>query len=182
MQVAHQYLGPLMNASLACLCETVSTMPNPPQNCCFRVGTEVMADAGLFVDQCCQGIAYVMLGDFYPASEAFPEQDVVRQANSHCAPATWALYIKIGIIRCIPVGGQDPLDCDTWNQIAVQNVYDTVALARASCCIRNWVVSEWEEAIGMSVVIDRQTQGSPSGGCIERSVSIALQIPNCECG
>lgn len=181
MQVAHPYLGPLLNASLSCVCEAVNGIPNPPANCCFRVGTEVMADAGLFVDQCCEGIAYVMLGDLYPASEAFPEQDTVRQANSSCAPATWALYIKIGIIRCIPVGDQDPLSCNEWNIAAVQNVYDTTALARAACCIRNWVIREWDEAIGMSVVIDRQVQGNPSGGCVERSLSIALQIPNCEC-
>jgi hypothetical protein len=170
-----------MNAALACLCEAVSTLPNPPANCCFRVGTEAIADAGVFEDQCCQGIAYVMLGDMYPASDAFPIQDTTRQAASNCPPLTWALYLKMGIIRCVPVGDQDPLHCNDWNAMAVQNVYDNFALARASCCLRNWVNTESTNLVGMSVVIDRITQGGIQGGCIERSLPIAVQIPNFEC-
>ena len=180
MQVAHPFLGPLMNAALSCLCESVSTIPNPPANCCFRVGTEVVHDLGLFEDLCCEGIAYVMLGELYPASEQFPRPDLVRQATGACAPATWAVYLKMGLIRCIPVGGVDPLSCFQWNNAAVQNVYDTMALSRAACCLRTFVVNEWDQ-IGMSVVIERQTQGNPSGGCIERSITFVTQIPNIEC-
>jgi hypothetical protein len=35
---------------------------------------------------------------------------------------------------------------------------------------------------GMSVVIDRQVQGPPLGGCIERYVNVQVQFPNCDCG
>jgi len=34
---------------------------------------------------------------------------------------------------------------------------------------------------GMSIVIERQTQGSPNGGCVERSLTITVQMPNCDC-
>lgn len=171
-----------MNAALACLCETVSGIPNPPQHCCFRVGTEIIHDAGISIDQCCEGIAYVALGDMFPSAVSFPEQDIVRQANSNCAPPTWGLYLKVGIIRCIPVGGMDPLDCDSWNSAALQNIYDAAALTRTACCIRSYVTTQSTDLLGMSVVIDRQVQGNPLGGCVERFFTIAVQIPNCECG
>lgn len=181
MQVVHPFLGPLMNGALSCLCEVVSTMLNPPKHCAFRVGTDVPHDFGLGVDQCCEGIAYVMLGEMFPSSEQFPRPDFVRQATGNCPPPTWALYIKFGIIRCIQVGGIDPLTDLQWNNAAVQNVADTMALAKASCCIRNWIQTEWLQGVGMSVVIERQHQNAPQGGCIERSMTMVLQIPNCEC-
>lgn len=181
MMVAHPFIGPLMVESLSCLSNAVDLFPNAPGIRCFRAGTEVIHDAGVDIDQCCEGIAYVMLGELYPSSESFPEHDIIRQANSTCAPPTWGLQIRIGIIRCIPVGGLDPLNCDEWGAIAVQNVYDARSLAKASCCIRDYVVSNTGIFLGMSAVIDRQTQQNPLGGCIERYVGLSLQIPNCEC-
>lgn len=182
IEAAHRYIGPLMVAARECLCTAVNAMPNPPQHCCFRVGTQVIHDAGIFTDQCCEGIAYVMLGDLFPSSESFPEQDIVRQANANCAPPTWAVYLKMGIIRCIPVGDEDPLTCTQWDEAALQNIFDTTALIDASCCFRSYVTRTSTSMVGMSVVIDRQVQGNPLGGCVERSLSIAVQIPNCECG
>lgn len=181
IEASHPYLGPLMMAAHTCLCEAVAQFPNPPAHCCFRVGTEVVHDAGIFTDQCCEGIGYVMLGEVFPSSVSFPEQDIVRQANSNCAPASWAVYLKLGIIRCIPVGDEEPADCDLWNAAALQNIYDTRALLAASCCLRDYITSESSQFTGMSVVIDRQVQGNPLGGCIERYVTIATQMPNCEC-
>lgn len=179
---SHRFIGPLMLAALECLCEAVARNPNPPLNCCFRVGTQVIHDAGIFTDQCCEGIGYAMLGDLFPSSESFPEQDIVRQANSVCAPPSWAVNIKVGIIRCIPVGDEEPMTCAQWDAAALQNIYDAESLIDASCCFRNYVTTVNPHLTGMSVVIDRQVQGNPLGGCIERSLSLAVQIPNCECG
>lgn len=181
IEAAHPYLGPLMNAALACLCEQSSLIPNPPAHCCFRVGTEVIHDAGFSEDQCCEGIAYVALGDVFPSSEDFPEQDIVRQATANCPPAAWGVYLKVGIIRCIPVGGFNPLPCSDWNQAALQNIYDTAALMKTSCCIRDFVVAGEPKFTGWSVVIDRHVQGNPLGGCVERSFTMSIQFPNCEC-
>lgn len=178
---AHPYLGPIMVAARQCLCDASSVIPNPPQHCCFRVGTQVIHDAGLFTDQCCEGIAYIMLGDLYPSAISFPEQDIVRQATANCAPPTWAVQIKLGIIRCIDTGDVDPMTCDQWNAAALQNIYDTKALINAACCFRSYILAS-ERFLGMSVVIDRQVQGNPLGGCVERSLTISVQLPNCECG
>lgn len=173
-------LEPLMDEILACLCEAVARIPNPPQHCCFRIGTEVAHDAGLNEDLCCEGLAYVSLGDIYPSSTSFPEQDIIRQAAASCAPPTWAVAVRMGIIRCVPVGDlYNPVSCTDWNTAARQNIYDSFALRNAACCVRNVVASASDALLGMSVIIERQSQGNPGGGCVERTIAMTLQIPNC---
>jgi hypothetical protein len=173
------YVSALMTELLACLCEQTAQQPNPPQHCCFRVGTEVAHDAGINVDLCCEGIAYVMLGDTFPSSGSFPEQDIVRQADAKCPPPTWAQVFKVGIIRCVPVGdGFNPPSCTEWNEAALQNVADSIALRRTACCFRQFIITNNEQFLGMSVVIERQSQGPIAGGCVERSMQITAQIPN----
>lgn len=181
MYAAHPFIGPLMVEALSCISNAIDLFPNPALHRCFRVGTEVIHDIGISEDLCCEGLAYAMLGEVYPSAESFPEHDIIRQANSSCVPPTWGVQIRIGIVRCIPVGGVDPLPCDDWGAAAVQNVYDARALLVASCCIRDFVVNSNGSLLGMSAVIDRQTQGNVLGGCIERYVGLSLQIPDCEC-
>lgn len=176
------FVSVLMDELLACLCENVATQENPPQHCCFRVGTEIAHDAGILQDQCCEGIAYVALGDTFPSSDSFPEADIVRQATAVCAPTTWAQEFQIGIIRCVPTGDQFlPPNCVDWNAAARQNVIDAQTLRRVACCMRNFVVQNSGVFLGMSTVIDRQTQGNPQGGCVERTMKLTIQIPNCDC-
>jgi hypothetical protein len=174
-----QFVSVLMDQLLACLCEQVALQPNPPQHCCFRVGTEIAHDAGILEDLCCEGLAYVALGDTYPSSDSFPEQDIVRQASAHCAPPTWAQAFKVGIIRCVPVGDQFlPPSCVEWNAASRQNVIDAQTLRRVACCMRNFVVNNDGIFFGMSLVIERQSQGNPQGGCVERSMTLTAQFPN----
>lgn len=175
------FVLPLAEALLECLCTQVQLQPNPPQHCCYRVGTEIAHDAGMWTDLCCEGIAYVALGDTFPSSASFPEQDIVRQANTVCAPPSWAQYFKVGIIRCVPTGDEDPPTCEDWNAAFLQNVYDGLTLRRTQCCIRDFVTSNNDQFLGMSVVMERQVQGTPLGGCVERYFTIAIQIPNCDC-
>lgn len=174
-----QYVSVLMDELLACLCEKAGAAENPPGNCCFRVGTEIAHDAGILEDQCCEGIAYVALGDIYPSSESFPDQDIIRQASAHCAFPTWAVQFKVGIIRCVPTGNEFlPPNCVEWNAAARQNIIDAKTLREVACCIRNFVTNNENQFFGMSVVIERQTQGNPQGGCVERSMQISIQFPN----
>lgn len=174
-----QFLTALMDQLLLCLCEKAAAQPNPPQHCCFRVGTEIVHDAGILEDQCCEGIAYVALGDTFPSSDSFPEADIVRQADAVCAPVTWAQVFKVGIIRCSPVGDEfrGP-SCGDWNAAARQNIADAQTLRQVACCMRNYIVTNSGLFFGMSMVIDRQVQGNPQGGCVERSMTITVQFPN----
>lgn len=177
------FVGPLATQLLACLCEQTQLQPNPPQHCCYRVGTEIAHDAGPWADMCCEGIAYVALGDTFPSSQSFPEPDQVRQANTQCAPPSWAQVFRVGIIRCAPMGDDqgNPPTCEDWNAAFAQNVYDGLTLRRAQCCMRDWIRSNEGLFLGMSVVMDRQVQGSPLGGCVERYFTITIQFPNCDC-
>lgn len=174
-----QFVSVLMEQLLVCLCEQVAIQPNPPQHCCFRVGTEIAHDAGILQDQCCEGIAYVALGDTYPSSDSFPEADINRQATAVCAPVTWAQVFQVGIIRCVPTGDQFlPPSCTEWNVAARQNVIDAQTLRRVACCMRNYITSNAGPFLGMSLVIDRQIQGTPQGGCVERTMKLTAQFPN----
>jgi hypothetical protein len=171
-----------MDKLLECLCTYSQAAEGAPAHCCFRVGTEIAHDAGILEDQCCEGIAYVALGDTYPSSDSFPEQDIVRQAAAHCAPPTWAQAFKVGIIRCAPTGNQFlPPSCTDWNAAARQNIIDAKTLRQVACCMRDFVVNNDNLFFGMSLVIERQTQGNPQGGCVERSMTLTAQFPNYDC-
>jgi hypothetical protein len=172
---------------LSCLSQAVTGFPNPPGSVCLRVGNQPAHDLSQWEDLCCDGLAYVSLGDTYPSSDSFPDQDIIRQANSACAPASWAQQFQYGIIRCVPVSstsgtGFAPPSCEQWTAAATQNFYDSAALRQATCCFRNWIVSQDDGPfLGMSVVMNRQTQVNPNGGCVERNSTITVQFPNCDC-
>jgi hypothetical protein len=74
-----------------------------------------------------------------------------------------------------------PPTCDDWHTAAQQNMWDSVVLRRTACCIRSYITHNSGFFMGMSVVIERQTQGSPLGGCVERALTMMLQFPNCDC-
>lgn len=173
----------LGQVALNCLSMAVTGAPNPPGEMCFRVGMEVVHDLGQFVDLCCTGLGYVSMGDTYPSSMSFPEADIVRQASSSCGPPGWGQQIRMGIIRCAPTGdlNGEPPTCADWTDAFIQNAYDAGSLRRASCCFRQWIINSQGFYEGMSVVIERQIQQSPAGGCVERYVTLAVQFPNCDC-
>lgn len=170
--------------ALACLQATYPVSGYAPALYQFRVGTSVTYDIDQYQDLCCPGVGYVMLGETYPSSSSFPEQDVVRQANTVCAPPAWAQRITVGIIRCIPtvVDEQGTMpSADDWLLAFYKNVADTIALRRTACCLRSWLTEQTGLLLGMSMVIENQTQGSPQGGCVERTLTMALQHMNCDC-
>lgn len=173
---------PLAQVLLNCLCAAVSGNPNPPQNCCYRIGNNPPMDVDWYTDLCCEGLAYVSLGDIFPSTDSFGEADIVRQAASACPPASWAVTFRIGIIRCVPTGTSTTMPtCNQWTDAFIQNVHDAQALRAAACCFRSYVTSNTGAYFGMSTIIGRQSQGEPQGGCVERSMDIMAQIINCDC-
>jgi hypothetical protein len=170
--------------ALACLQATYPVSGYGPERYEFRVGTSITYDMDQFLDLCCAGLGYVTLGETYPSASSFPEQDVVRQANTVCPPPAWSQRITLGIVRCIPTViddlGSMPSASD-WTLAFYKNVADVIALRRTACCLRDWLVGQTGLLLGMSMVIENQTQGSPQGGCVERTLTMALQYPNCDC-
>jgi hypothetical protein len=170
-------------ALLDCLCTNVATLTNPPQHCCYRVGAEIAHDLGPFTDLCCEGLAYVSLGNT-SFSSAFPEDDTTRQAAVACSPPSWAQKFRAGIARCVPVVAQDgisPPSCDDWNTAALQNFEDSWVLRRIMCCFRNWVRAQEGAQLGMGVLLSAQQQANPQGGCVERYFEVTVEFPNCDC-
>lgn len=178
------YVSALAAQLLACLCAEIQNQPNPPKHCCYRVGTEVAHDAGPWVDQCCEGIAYVSLGTTSPSS-TFPDNDIARQASTNgCGPPSWAQVFQVGIIRCVPTGDDtgNPPTCEEWNEAGTQNIIDAFTLRQVECCMRDWIKNNEGLFLGMGVIMGAQTQGNPLGGCVERSFTITIQFPNdCDC-
>lgn len=171
----------LSAALLNCLCVAVSGNPNPPELCCYRVGDEVAYDAAQYEDLCCRGLAYVSMGDVYPSTSSFPDQDIIRQVDGNCIPASWAVELRMGIVRCAPVGDANfPPSCTDWNNAFIQAAHDSQALRKAACCFRAWI-STSTQFMGMSMVIQRQNQANPSGGCLERVQPLVVQFQNCDC-
>jgi hypothetical protein len=169
--------------ALECLQTSYPVSGYEPGQFCFRVGTNVTYDIDQFQDLCCDGLGYVMLGETTVSSASFPEQDIVRQANSVCAPASWAQSLTVGIIRCIPTVMDDEGSmptCADWTLAFYQNVADIMALREAACCLRSWFVNQTGLLEGMSIVMQPQSQGAPQGGCVERSMTVTFQMPLCE--
>lgn len=176
-------LAELYTQALSCLCAITNSMPGAPAHCAPRVGPQVAYDAGQYTDYCCEGLAYIVLGDSWLSMDSFPEQDIIRQAVGNCPPGAWAQELRLGIVRCSPTGsptGEPPTDAE-WTEAAIQNLYDAQALRRVSCCIYNYVHQNQGFYEGMSVVINRQIQANPQGGCVERYFTITVQFPNTDC-
>jgi hypothetical protein len=172
------FISQLSAELLNCLCTAITDNPSPPEHCCYRVGTEPVHDVDpeTQIDLCCQGLAYVLLRDVYPSSESFPDNDIVRQIQGACAWPAWAVGFRIGIVRCAPTVS----DCTINNEAFIQNIYDVQSINTAVCCFREFIRTS-ELFSGFNIVIERQTQGSTSGGCTERYVNLVAQIPNLDC-
>lgn len=162
-----------------CLCTATEAQDNPPANCCYRLAGDVAFDASITQDLCCEGLAYVSFGDNWPSADSFPETDIIRQARSQCAPPSWGVSFKIGIIRCSPVGTDVSMPtCEDWTAAAMQAMADAKSLRTAACCFRDGYTTIDPQLDGMSVVIGRQTANTPQGGCVERSMTIDVQVPS----
>lgn len=174
---------PIMNLQglaeifLSCLCNAVATRAKPPLHCCFRLGDEIAQDADLYADLCCQGLAYVSLGEIYPVVNSFPEQSIVTQADQVCAIPSWAVSLRAGIIRCAPVGTNTTMPtCADWNAAMTQHILDAQSLAEAACCLKaGWIQVE----PGLSFVIGPSSTTTPQGGCTERSITVQVQTIVC---
>lgn len=171
-------------ALLSCLSVEVAKISVPPQHVRYALGTEQVHDISTTIDLCCQGVAYVSLGQTYWSVDTFPELDMLRQTRGDCPPPAWAQLFQVGIIRCAPVGDltAPPTDAEI-TAAALLNMEDAYALRRVQCCFRQWLANQVGTALdGMSIYFERQNQVNPQGGCIERYFTVTVQFPNQECG
>ena len=163
---------------LTCLCEAVNTAPHPPAECCLRQGSGgPLMDFSATVDKCCEGLAYVGVGDMWPVGTGgFPSQDIVRQADG-CSPTSWAVEVRVGILRCAPVGTDtEPPTCAEYTAATVQAMYDAQSIRRAVCCAFSVLKSD-PQMLGMGVVIGRLQSPGPQWGCSDQWLQLQFEVP-----
>lgn len=172
-------LLPVAARLLSCLCAALTTNATvdfpAPLICCLRAGEGValnIDDTGAN-DECCQGLAYVRIDNFYPTGGAAapfpsPSSDFALDA---CAPYAWGLQMEMGVYRC--VGGVG--DCAQWTDWAQRQMLDAKSMRQALCCFM-----EPMDAGDVSVT-PWQAKG-PEGGCLGGTMNVTALVINCgEC-
>lgn len=166
---------PLANQLLACLCDSLAANPNPPLNCCLRVGDVVYPDFNQYQDQCCDGLAYVRVSRVYPSLE-FPSQVEIW---TPCADMALAAELEMGVFRCEPQQGATELpSCDEWTATATQVANDWEAMVRAACCLDGQLQVS---SPGTPVLIGVWQPANSGGGCTGGILPITVGVMNCSC-
>lgn len=157
---------PVAQLLMKCLCQEVLLNPKPPAQCGFRVGVTGEPLAGVEVDECCDGLAFVRAGRIYPTFNV-PNQN--PEAIS-CA-LTWALELEMGIWRCVPIGDVDaPPTQAEWDEVNTDQFNDFATLRAALCCFldqrdpRSIGVTEWAP------------KSDPQGGCFGSSMTLTAEL------
>jgi hypothetical protein len=170
---------PLANALLDCLETTATANPDPPAEFCLRVGTLVIhdVDAQSSLDKtCCPGLGYVRLGRNYPSSADFPAPD---PRSDKCLSLARVQEFFVGIVRCIPgMGSPEGPTCEDWTAAAIHDADDTQAIWDAVCC---WASTDEFKALRSRPFSIVGTDVVQEGDCIERFMTVLVQIPKCPC-
>lgn len=170
---------PLANSLLACLEISATANPDAPAEFCLRAGPSVIhdIDAQSSTDTtCCPGLGYVRVGRVYPSSSDFPAPDV---RSEKCLSLARALELTLGIIRCVPgLGTPEGPSCEDWTATAIHDADDIDALFNAVCC---WIdTAEFKKLRGRPYSI-LESNVIQEGDCIERFMTVLVQIPRCRC-
>jgi hypothetical protein len=164
--MADTLILPLANALLTCLETTATANPGGP------VIHDVDAAASLDT-VCCPGLGYVKIGRVFPSSN-FPEPD---PRSDRCLSLARGVELTAGIVRCIPgLGTPEGPDCADWTATAVHDADDIQALFSAVCC---WVDTDAFKVIRGRPFSIEESNVIAEGGCIERFLTVLVQISKC---
>lgn len=156
-----------------CLEAALAERPNPPAEVCLRVGQEVFLGVSLTEDECCSGLGWVRVAEFFPSADAFPAQD---ETFTPCGPFQYAVELEMGVARCAPQGEGNLLPaCADWTDSALQLAYDRQAMSAAVCCLRGqfktllgdanvpWVTRPW-------------VTSNNEGGCVGGTMRVVVSV------
>lgn len=172
--MADTFVLPMANALLSCLTAELALNPDPPADSCLRAGDSVIHDANAetSVDKvCCPGLAYVRIGSMFPSSN-FPDPDI-QPARNGCFPASWAVELVMGVVRCIPrMGTPAGPDCADWTLVATHDANDLDAMRKSLCC--------WGDGLPKTRLWLAQTSTvEMNADCIERQLTVLVSVPRC---
>lgn len=166
----------------ACLVTEVGKLAFPPSSVHIRPGAifTPLADQTEIGDECCNGIAWVRLGQQVPTGAHWPDQLTDVDPPARGVPSDYAVQIELGIIRCVPThsnlpaqNGQIPTAAQ-WLQSAQEFADDAAALRRTVCCLQ---VLYGTDAVLAGVITPLQNEGNCGG----QTVLIQVRAPACDC-
>lgn len=173
MTVSDPLVMPLAQELLDCLEQEINKVINPPTYVQLRPGTVVDHLISLAEDECCDGLAWVRPGQFYPSSD-FPSQD---QEPLPKGTVGWAIQLEMGAVRCAPTPDADAIPTgDQWSDVTQAVMDDAAAMRRAVCCFisaeagrnRKVLPGIWEPL-------------SVQGGCVGGILPVTILGPACDC-
>lgn len=149
---------PVQAALLGCLDTAVADLTNPPAIVAPRYGEQVVFDMAQNADLCCDGFAWVRMGNAVPES-----------SNPAGCGMLWQLDLEMGLVSCAPMGDDMNIVSELQHVTANATIVEGfMALRRAICCFRdlalyNFRVGPWQPA-------------GPAGGCMGSSVTLTVQV------
>lgn len=185
--MADNLIQPVAEQLLACFCNALEEqhgstyMPagSRPQECCFRSGEIVSADASVYQDLCCSGLAWVRVADIFASADDFPAPDTTIPITG-CGPQAWGVVFELGVLRCAPTGDEYTVpSCDDWTLFQQYLFLDQAAMRQAMCCL---IELRNGEDMQSSVAIGSWAPLPTSGGCGGGTWQVTVQILDCgEC-
>lgn len=174
--VADPLVMPLAQELLSCLDTEVAKVDNPPVYVSLRPGTVVDHLASTSHDECCEGLAWVRPGDFYPSSETFPVQDATP-LKSELPARAWAVTLEMGSIRCAPTPDATTIPTSAqWHEVTQTVMDDAAAMRRAICCM-----IDADNRRRGRILPGRWQPIAVQGGCVGGILLVTLLGPSCDC-
>jgi hypothetical protein len=164
---------PLAEILLACLAAEVDQLADPPTHVCLRVGATVDPQLSTYVDECCDGVAWVRVDTVYP-SDSFPAKNTVP---SPCGPLGYAVVLEMGVVRCAPTpDAEEVITCEEWTALADAVLADAAAMRRAVCC---FVAADTN--VDRLVVEDGWTPLPTQANCAGGTLRLTVEAGPCDC-
>lgn len=174
MAVTDPLVMPVAREMLECLAQEMAKVESPPAYVQLRTGDVVAHLLSTSSDECCEGLAWVRPGPFFPSSAVFPIQDVSPQPKGVGA---WAFTLELGAVRCAPTPDETGIPtAEEWDVTTQAVMDDAAAMRRALCC--------WIDAVqgrAKRVIPGIWTPLPLEGGCVGGILPITFRGPACDC-
>jgi hypothetical protein len=151
---------------MRCLCEKVLFNPKPPAQCGFRVGESGDPLAGISVDECCGGLAFVRTARIFPS---FNVPNQTPESISCAVPL--GMELEFGIWRCVPLGTiSAPPSQAEWDVVNTDMLNDYETLKDTLCC---FLAQRDQRSVAME---QWAPKSDPEGGCFGSSIMITVDL------
>jgi hypothetical protein len=156
---------PVAEQLMRCLCDAVLLNPDPPAICGFRTGTTGQPLAGLSVDECCGGAAFIRILRTFP-SWATPNESPL---SFSCAQPSAAEF-ELSMWRCTSLGTMNvPPTQAQWDALNTKLLNDRLSMMDAICCFMR-------QRDKRSVKFNDWTPVDVEGGCVGSTIVVSADL------